>query len=308
MKKSMIVILVGALIAGSAYGNKYEIINKYNGDDMCEFITGIGKTSYSNLITNQRGKVESFSCNDWPYGAGPGVLYYTGNSGLSALAPNSQGIQPYLHNDKWQVGNFFYGEELHFDFPTNKWTKFDMHQKVVSSGGFKVKKIQNLGPVLHQGPNDKTVVCTLLDINFSPAGKAVYNYDPTTTEEYPYSADQASVVTNYGSKLYVYANLVARDGWSDNYMYTEMIDRIWGGNTPGSIVYSPDPLYPPQLGWHEPAPYHCSGCSYTTFDMDFTTTSEGTWKGLHRHQNNIDPNTHISELQTNEGTFSCSVY
>ncbi len=270
-------------------------------NELCRFTTAVEKSSYGSKITDRFGKVIEFSCRDWPYGFGPGVIYYgegPEKKSPSALISNEDGVPPYFHENKWKIGNFFYGEELHFDFSTKTWTRFDSHQRVVRSGKFEVEQIP------HLASNQKTRVCKLNDSEGIEAGVGVYTYDPSTAESF-YSGVGQSVhhVSNFGTELYVYANLKADERWKGgDYMYKKVIKNIWAGDEPGSIL-DQNPLYEQVLGWVDPV-VECSGCG-TSFSMNFNTPMEGTWSADHWNNNNIDPDTGFWEAQSSEGAFSC---
>jgi hypothetical protein len=301
-------ILVGSAIImalgiTNADANAYKIIEREDGGELCKFTTAVEKASYGGQIADRFGMVTEFSCRDWPYGFGPGVIYYMEGAeqkSPSALVSNGDGVPPYFHENKWRIGNFFYGEELHFDFSTKTWTRFDSHQRVVKSGKFKVEQIP------HLALNKKTGVCKLNDSEGVEAGVGVYTYDPSTAESFYSGAGRPGHhVTNFGTELYVYANLKPDPSfWSGgDYMYEKVIKNIWAGDEPGSIL-TVDPLYRQVQGWEDPLA-KCSGCG-VRFKMDFTSTLEGTWSAEHWNQNNYDPVTGMWEWQTTEGSFLCS--
>jgi len=304
MKKILVgSTIIMALGITNADANAYKIVDKKDGSELCKFTTAVEKASYGGKIVDRFGKVTEFSCRDWPYGFGPGVIYYMEGpeqKSPSALVSNGDGVPPYFHENKWKIGNFFYGEELHFDFSTKTWTRFDSHQRVVKSGGFKVEQIP------HLASNQKTGVCKLNDSEGIEAGVGVYTYDPSTAESFYSGVGRPGHhVTSFGTKLYVYANLTADESfWSGgDYMYKKVIKKIWGGDEPGSIL-DQSPLNIKVLGWIDPV-VKCSGCG-TSFSMNFTTPLEGTWSAGHHDQNNYDPDTGFWEMQANEGTFLCS--
>ena len=307
MKKVIVGSVLMVLGISSAYANQYKIINTESGDDLCKFTTAIGKTSYGDQIVDQLGRVTEFSCGNWPYGSGPGAIFYGEGGGWtdphnspSALVPNTDGVPPYYNENVWRIGNFFYGEELKYDFNTSTWTQFDSHQNVVNSGEFRVEQ------VLHQGAEQESVACKLYDSEGVEVGSGVYTTTPSVTETiYHNGADGTGGAydTNFATKLYVYANLKNNDEAGDDSMFTHTFEDIWAGDIPGGINKThPAGWQTIESGWHKYPPYKLSQGIITTFSMDFTTPLEGVWKGEWSTLN-IWP----YESKGNEGAFICSI-
>jgi len=314
-------VLAGSIIAAlgitNAYANAYRIIDKDDGSELCQFTTAIGQSSYGDQIIDKYGRVTEFSCGNWPYGAGPGALFYGEGFGSadshnspSALISSTNGLSSYNNANIWRIGNFFYGEELKYDFNTYTWTQFDSHQRVVKSGGFKVKQIPSLGS------NQKSVACKLYGREGIEAGVAVYTYDPSTTEAIYFNGSAGGGLgfysTNFATKSYVYATLKGDaypspngDGSeviADDYMFTHTFEDIWIGETPGGInTEHPAGYETIDSGWHKYRPHKCGNCELTDFSMNFNTALEGTWSG--RRVNNGVPFEHNS----NDGVFTCSI-
>lgn len=113
--------------------------------------------------------------------------------------------------------------------------------------------------------------------------------------------------TNYATELHPNITLFAVEEWSGgNYQFTDPITNIWGGDDPGTLKQEGmSPYFSIDSGWHKYPPAKCSGCGFTALSMDWNTVSEGAWSAEHMHQNNVDPDTGMFELQSASGNFTC---
>lgn len=297
--------VIMALGITNAYANAYRIVDQEDGSDLCKFTTAIGKTSYGDQIIDHYGRVTKFSCGNWPYGSGPGAIFYGEGGGWtdphnspSALVSNVDGVPSYYNEKVWRVGNFFYGEELKYDFNTSTWTQFDTHQNVVNSGKFRVEQVPQ------HGTDEESVACKLYDSEGIEVGSGVYTYTPSITETIYHNGNVGTggaYDTKFSTKAYVYAILKGGDGTEEDHMFTHTFDDIWAGGNPGGINKTHPAGYESvESGWHKHFPYKFSQGEVTTFSMDFNTSLEGTWKGDWVSLDTL-------QSKSNAGAFTCSI-
>jgi hypothetical protein len=302
--------VIMALGITNADANAYKIVDKKDGSELCKFTTAIGKTSYGDQIIDHYGRVTKFSCGNWPYGSGPGVIFYGEGGGWtephnspSALVSNVDGVPPYYNENVWRIGNFFYGEELKYDFITSTWTQFDTHQNIVNSGEFRVEQ------VAHQGVDQETVACKLYDSEGMEVGSGVYTYTPSITETIYHNGDigtGGTYDTSFATKANVYAILKDDGETGEDYMFTHTFEDIWAGDNPAGLNSMHEAGFETiEPGWHKHPPYKvCGQCEITTFSMNFDTPLKGTWNGF-RYFNNSNPP--YRDSKSNDGAFTCSI-
>jgi hypothetical protein len=153
------------------------------------------------------------------------------------------------------------------------------------------------------------VGCQFYDQEANLVGDGEYTYDPSVSDSLLYNtpSGEQTYETNYATEFHPNITFYSGEEWTGgNYQFTDSILNIWGGDEPGTI--KPEGLSPYQTidsGWHKYPPGKCSGCGHSVFSMNWSSTSEGTWEGAHRNQNNVDPNTGTSEYQAASGHFTC---